>query len=104
MCILILAVEVSGDQLSAINMLGLVLCLMGIIGHIVHKVLLIQAVTGTVRALKEDFEPVGKVRGLKRDGEHNKPLLDEQKWDGSDDSDPDANIVLREVLQRRDGQ
>lgn len=38
MCILILAVEVSGDQLSLVNVAGLSLCLLGIIGHIVHKV------------------------------------------------------------------
>lgn len=38
MCILVLAVEVSGDELSSVNVAGLALCLFGIIGHIVHKV------------------------------------------------------------------
>lgn len=36
-CLLILAVEYNGDQMSAINMLGLVMCLSGIACHIVHK-------------------------------------------------------------------
>ncbi|CAH0401762.1 unnamed protein product [Chilo suppressalis] len=38
MFILVLAVEVSGDQLSAVNVAGLALCLLGIVSHIVHKV------------------------------------------------------------------
>lgn len=46
MCILVLAVKVSGDQLSVINVAGLALCLLGISGHIVHKVLFIRAVAG----------------------------------------------------------
>ncbi|XP_068633776.1 solute carrier family 35 member C2 [Battus philenor] len=106
MCILVLAVEVSGDQLSPINVAGLALCLMGIIGHIVHKVLVIKAVTGTVRALKEDDLDIGKARALNQSGEHKIPLLEDQKWHSgaSEDSDMDANIILHEVLQRRDGR
>ncbi|CAH2035694.1 unnamed protein product, partial [Iphiclides podalirius] len=106
MCILILAVEVSGDQLSPVNVVGLALCLMGIVGHIVHKVLVIRAVTGAARALNGDaHEPQGNGAALKRDGEYNRPLLAAQKWDNaSEESDVDASLVLREVLQRRDGQ
>ncbi|CAH2208930.1 jg18410, partial [Pararge aegeria aegeria] len=54
MCILVLAVEVSGDLLSSVNVVGLALCLLGIIGHIVHKILFIKSVAGTVHAI--DFE------------------------------------------------
>ncbi|XP_048004672.1 solute carrier family 35 member C2 [Leguminivora glycinivorella] len=100
MCILVLAVEVSGDRLSPINVAGLGVCLLGIIGHIVHKVLFIKSVTGAV-PLDDDFEPPTRSRTPKGGGE---PLL-EAKWTHpSDDSDVDANLVLFEVLQRRDGR
>ncbi|CAG5003262.1 unnamed protein product [Parnassius apollo] len=107
MCILILAVEVSGDQLSPINVVGLSLCLLGIIGHIVHKVLFIKAVTSTVRALKTDnFDQIGKTRPPKQAGEHNMPLLEDLKCQSgmSEDSDLDTNTILHEILQRRDGR
>ncbi|XP_077302562.1 solute carrier family 35 member C2 [Arctopsyche grandis] len=37
MFILILAVEINGDEMSRINVLGLIICLIGITGHIIHK-------------------------------------------------------------------
>ncbi|XP_023937957.2 solute carrier family 35 member C2 [Bicyclus anynana] len=104
MCILVLAVEVSGDQLSLINVVGLAVCLLGIIGHIVHKVLFIKSVAGTVHAI--DFDDTMPRPRLKSKGEHNEPLLDAKKWQnaGSEESDFDSNVVLFEVLQRRDGR
>ncbi|XP_045784117.1 solute carrier family 35 member C2 [Maniola jurtina] len=105
MCILVLAVEVSGDQLSPINVLGLALCLLGIIGHIIHKVLFIKSVAGTVHAI--DFEEhMTRPRLPKSKEEHHEPLLDGHKWQNaaSEDSDFDSNVVLFEVLQRRDGR
>ncbi|XP_047543563.1 solute carrier family 35 member C2 [Vanessa atalanta] len=104
MCILVLAVEVSGDQLSSINVIGLAVCLLGIIGHIVHKVLVIKAVVGTVSAI--DFEDMGRPRKPKSKEEHHEPLLDDNKWQNvaSEESDFDSNVVLFEVLQRRDGK
>lgn len=104
MCILVLAVEVSGDQVSLVNVIGLVLCLFGIIGHIVHKVLIIKAVTGTVHAIdSDDFENISKSRSPKE--ENQEPLLDDERWQNaaSEESDIDSNVVLFEVLQRRDG-
>ncbi|KAG6456314.1 hypothetical protein O3G_MSEX009674 [Manduca sexta] len=84
MCILVLAVQVSGDQLSAINAVGLAVCLLGIIGHIVHKLLVIKAVAGTVQAIDaDDFDAISHT---------------------SEESDVDANVVLYQVLQRRDGK
>ncbi|XP_041987579.1 solute carrier family 35 member C2 [Aricia agestis] len=105
MCILVLAVEVSGDQLSLINVLGLSLCLMGIIGHIIHKVLIIKSVVGTVHAIDtEDFENINRKRTPKSNGEYHEPLLEDEKWqNASEDSDFDSNVVLFQVLQRRDG-
>lgn len=107
MCILILAVEVSGDQLSAINVVGLIVCLLGIIGHIIHKVLVIKAVAGTVRALDvDDFNSMNKMRSPLLNGEYGKPLLEDHvHYNGvSDDSDIDANAILTEVLNRRDAR
>ncbi|CAG9781690.1 unnamed protein product [Diatraea saccharalis] len=102
MFILVLAVEVSGDQLSTVNVAGLALCLLGIVGHIVHKVLVIRAVAGSVRALDEDNFKINRPRSTK-EGDHSEPLLD-QHWQQSDDSDLDTNLVLFQVLQRRDGR
>ncbi|CAH2103683.1 unnamed protein product [Euphydryas editha] len=103
MCILVLAVEVSGDQLSLINVVGLAVCLLGIIGHIVHKLLVIKSVAGTVHAV--DFDVVNRSRKAKSKEEHHELLLDESKWqNASEDSDIDSNVVLFEVLQRRDGK
>lgn len=106
MCILVLAVEVSGDQLSPINVVGLGVCLLGIIGHIIHKVLVIKSVTGNVRGI--DFNDMGvreRKRVQKPKEETHEPLLeDNNKWQASEDSDFDSNVVLFEVLQRRDGR
>ncbi|XP_022832433.1 solute carrier family 35 member C2 [Spodoptera litura] len=102
MCILVLAVEVSGDVLSPINVVGLAVCLLGICGHIVHKVIFIKSVTGTIPALDADFNTIR--RPLKISGEHDKPLLEDQTWPASEESDFDSNVVLFEVLQRRDGR
>uniref|UniRef100_A0A2H1WBG3 SFRICE_041322 n=1 Tax=Spodoptera frugiperda TaxID=7108 RepID=A0A2H1WBG3_SPOFR len=102
MCILVLAVEVSGDVLSPINVVGLAVCLLGICGHIVHKVIFIKSVTGTIQAVDADFNTIR--RPLKISGEHDKPLLEDQTWPASEESDFDSNVVLFEVLQRRDGR
>ncbi|XP_045458450.1 solute carrier family 35 member C2 [Melitaea cinxia] len=103
MCILVLAVEVSGDQLSPINVVGLAVCLLGIIGHIVHKLLVIRSVAGTVHAV--DFDVVQRPRKAKSEDEHHELLLDESKWqNASEESDIDSNVVLFEIMQRRDGK
>ncbi|CAH1647405.1 unnamed protein product [Spodoptera littoralis] len=93
--------KVSGDVLSPINVVGLAVCLLGICGHIVHKVIFIKSVTGTIQAVDADFNTIR--RPLKISGEHDKPLLEDQTWPASEESDFDSNVVLFEVLQRRDG-
>ncbi|RVE43953.1 hypothetical protein evm_011385 [Chilo suppressalis] len=114
MFILVLAVEVSGDQLSAVNVAGLALCLLGIVSHIVHNVLVIRAVAGSMRALdSSELAPASKRSGAlstaHEEGEHSRPLLDTQPsraWTPtptqSDDSDLDHAQVIYQVLQRRD--
>lgn len=107
MCILVLAIEVGGDQLSPINLIGLPLCLLGIAGHIVHKVLFIKSVAGTVSAIDtDDFDSLTRKRVKQIDRkEHSEPLLEDEKWPNEDsDYDVDTNDVLFEVLQRRDGR
>ena len=42
---LVLAVKWNGDELSQINVVGLLVCLIGIISHVVHKVRIIQALS-----------------------------------------------------------
>ncbi|KAI5640953.1 triose-phosphate transporter family domain-containing protein [Phthorimaea operculella] len=103
MCILVLAVEVTGDQLSAINMIGLPLCLLGIAGHVVHKLLVIRAVAGSVAAIDQLDQPP-RTRETHQDARHEEgsSLLAEQKWQ-SEESDVDSSLVLYEVLKRRDG-
>lgn len=44
MTIIVLAVEFSGDIMSPINVMGLVICLLGITGHIIHKFYVSNAV------------------------------------------------------------
>ncbi|CAG9138315.1 hypothetical protein JYU34_000668 [Plutella xylostella] len=106
MCILVLAVEVGGDQLSPVNVAGLSLCLLGIAGHIVHKIIVIRRVAGSVTALDDDnFDPPVTLRTKKPD--NHQPLLADQQWSNeanSEDSDVDSNIVLYEVMQRRDAK
>lgn len=110
MCILVLAVEVSGDQLSLINVLGLAMCLLGISCHVIHKIILIRSVAGSVAALDEtddfDAQPL-RTRSPKKG--HHEPLLSSQdKWSPlemvSEESDNDANNILIEILNRRDGK
>lgn len=111
MWILVLAVEVSGDQLSSVNVAGLGLCLLGISGHIVHKIFVIKSMTGNVKVIDDidaDFngQMMNRTRSPKHDASgHEEPLLDDEKnkWsEGSDASDVDSNLVLYEVVQRRD--
>lgn len=41
-CALVLAVELNGDRLSALNVVGLVMCLGGICSHVLHKYRMMQ--------------------------------------------------------------
>lgn len=106
MCILVLAIEVGGDQLSSINLIGLPLCLLGIAGHVVHKLMFIKSVTGTVAAIDTDyFESMGQNRLAHTDRkELSEPLLEDEPHSEVSDTEIDSNGILYEVLQRRDGR
>lgn len=104
MCILVLAIEVGGDQLSSINLIGLPLCLLGIAGHVVHKLLFIKSVTGTVVGIDSDyFESMSQNRLAQTDRkEHSEPLLEDERHSEVSDNESDSKGILYEVLQRRD--
>lgn len=98
--------KVDGDELSQINTIGLVLCLLGISGHIVHKLNFIRTMTNKLKSDEEYSHGMQVSRATKHDNENGKePLLlgDEiSVSEMSDTSDVDSNLVLYEVTQRRD--
>lgn len=50
----ILAVEWNGDKLSAINVVGLIVCLLGISSHVIHKIKNIQPRTTSYKISYEN--------------------------------------------------
>lgn len=99
--ILVLAIKIDGDQLSRTNSIGLALCLLGISGHIIHKVIVINS---TVQANDEQMSPAIRNRSPRHESEVEpfEPLLDYKSSSDSDANDVDSNIILYEVVQRRD--
>lgn len=116
-CQLILAVEYDGDQMSIINMLGLVMCLGGIACHIVHKFALAKNVhtvamngslpmTATSNQNQSDGGTKTK-HNVKLDFQSSQrtPLLessDEYSDNASDDLHQNESEVIFDVLKRRD--
>ncbi|KAL0279805.1 UNVERIFIED_CONTAM: hypothetical protein PYX00_001284 [Menopon gallinae] len=101
-CTLVLAVEWTGDQISEINALGLLLCLGGISLHILNKAI---TASGNIRDSSSRDQEISVVGGER--SELHMPLLAEESSFSSqmilDDSDSDENSnVLFSVLQRRD--
>lgn len=69
-CQLVLAVELAGDRLSALNVVGLVMCLGGICSHVLHKYrTMVRSgartvdVTGTTSAANGSLANVPRSRG-----------------------------------------
>lgn len=112
-CQLVLAVEFNHDQLTLINILGLVLCLGGIFCHILNKY---WAYTKEQDELAQmvNFEP--RLNRLNDSGKvhiNNKPnhisqraplLLEDDalEFTDSDDQNEDTSNVIFDVLTRRD--
>lgn len=121
-CLLILAVEVNGDQMSTLNMLGLVMCLSGIACHIIHKfssskdmksMPMISDGGGITPASCEQQLQVNYVNG--NGGKHKTnyfsnqhiPLLDSDDAEHSESDDSqggqqNASEVIFDILKRRD--
>lgn len=122
-CLLILAVEVNGDQMSVINMLGLVMCLAGIACHIVHKFSTSKHIQNipiisdggmiTPTSCEQQLQ-VNYVNGhvakqtMKQNYFSNQhtPLLDSEDEENSNSDDSqgaqNASEVIFDVLKRRD--
>lgn len=84
-CILILAVEWSGDKMNSTKYLGLALCMIGVFGHVLQK----------YKNSKSNKNRYGVI------GDDNKHLtLPESDSDDSEDSNS-SNEVLFDILNRR---
>ncbi|XP_017881367.1 solute carrier family 35 member C2-like isoform X1 [Ceratina calcarata] len=114
-CILILAVEWKGDQMSGINFLGLLMCLCGIIIHTVKKVL--SSRNKKVETLEMQVNSLSS-NSLKHDDgiDTNFPLLTQKstsltnllnaEFSSEEDDiikhDENSTQVLSNILQRRE--
>lgn len=113
--------EINGDQLTLLNVLGLILCLGGICCHVIHKYTMFTShSSSSVEKSDNDRQlvPSGYEKTTIRN-EHdapiklnyrsgqNVPLLNED-FDDSDSDDllndkkNDSDVVLFDVLKRRD--
>ncbi|CAG2058826.1 unnamed protein product [Timema podura] len=86
---LILAVEWTGDKISVVNLVGLLVCLGGIIVHVVKKLI--------------NTNKDGRGDGTKTSFEMKTPLMaDEAVFSSGDETDNNSSNVLFNILQRRD--
>jgi hypothetical protein len=107
-CTLILAVQ-TGDQMNAVNAVGLFFCLGGIIFHVLHKSV-IASRRNSMSELDEDlFSSKGGLKQSDKSSDLRVPLLAESSVRftpgnnySTDESDEDSSNVLFSILQRRD--
>ncbi|XP_035739298.1 solute carrier family 35 member C2-like isoform X1 [Vespa mandarinia] len=114
-CILILAFEWKGDHISGLNFVGLLLCLGGIILHVIQKVLLNRSKVIESLELSDNSLPSNSSK--KEDGiDANLPLLTQKSsslinlltTDFTSDEEDDIKMkenssqVLSNILQRRE--
>ncbi|KAJ8866166.1 hypothetical protein PR048_033690 [Dryococelus australis] len=107
----VLAVEWTGDQLSMVNVVGLLVCLGGILVHVKHKVARAQEEgrTGLGGMDTCDADCISLDGGVSKGSELQVPLLGEDGQggppslhSGDDDSEEDSSTVLFSVLQHWD--
>lgn len=92
MVILVLAVEWNGDQLSPINVVGLLVCLSGIICHVIHKI------QTTAKYSAKSYEIQAERHEL---GEH--LMIEEHHYDiGSESDERSDTQILFEVIGRHE--
>lgn len=114
-CILILAFEWKGDHISGLNFIGLLLCLGGIILHVIQKIILHR--TKAVESLELNDKSLVNNSSKKEDGiDANLPLLTQKSsslinlltTDFTSDEEEDiktkdnSSEVLSNILQRRE--
>ncbi|XP_037938988.1 solute carrier family 35 member C2-like [Teleopsis dalmanni] len=122
-CQLALAFEFNGDQLSLINVLGLVVCLAGICCHLLHKYTMLVKLEA-INSIHNDNDLTFLDTTINNNGvntsHHNQtfntahrahtnltvPLLDETDSDDSNNGHKEQNSsdVIFDVLKRRDMQ
>jgi solute carrier family 35, member C2 len=124
-CQLVLAVEINGDQLSVLNVLGLIMCVLGICSHVINKYRMYLDQSATSSSLEGgggDSEPEpssyatrGKADEPMTNGgkfyrhKQKKPLLDSEELNHSDsdqsqNGDRNSSEVLFDILKRRDAR
>lgn len=128
---LVLAVELNGDRLSAVNVIGLVLCMGGICSHVLHKYTtlvkngkragIVNAMNGEASTSGDrsddgedcvvfDRQQQGVETPVKWRAGQNVPLLDEadeMSTDTDDESSPKkqtSSDIIFDVLKRRDAR
>lgn len=130
--LLILAVELNGDQMSVINMLGLAMCLCGISFHVFHKFCMakpanqnkipnISDTTLMISSKPYDHHQSANMDGLNMNvnkqnirldyfSAQKTPLLDstddalQSDSDDTQNNDQNASEVIFDVLKRRDAR
>lgn len=118
-CQLVLAVEINGDQLSFMNIMGLIMCLGGICSHVIHKYSTLTisagnrlsdngsgASNGSVGMAVDPKSQLHQVKINYRSSQK-VPLLDgadldDSDTDGSQNDNQSASEVIFDVLKRRD--
>ncbi|KAF5295492.1 hypothetical protein FQR65_LT10480 [Abscondita terminalis] len=92
--LLTLAVVVNGDTMSYLNLCGLLLCIGGIVGHVIHKIQTAQLTTGRIQDMEVDkFEVLESL------------INSNEVVDLSSDSEAELSDsqVLFDILNRRGG-
>lgn len=126
-----MAVELNGDRLSAVNVIGLVMCMGGICSHVLHKYTtmvkngkragIVSAMNGETSTSGDrsddgedcvvfDRQQQAVETPVKWRAAQNVPLLDEDdgvSTDSDDDSSPkkqSSSDIIFDVLKRRDAR
>ncbi|XP_037037482.1 solute carrier family 35 member C2 [Bradysia coprophila] len=115
-CQLVLAIELDGDQLSPLNVLGLIMCLGGICCHVIHKYYVMTSSaysettkldTDTAVSFDKAANGVQQVNLKKYRKDQSVPLLqadilDSTDSDASENDNQNGSDVIFDVLKRRD--
>lgn len=92
---LVIAVVCNGDRMSPINILGLLVCLGGIVSHVTHKVKTLQH-NGLIRAYNVETEKFETAESLMND------LTDTLSVSSHSESEMSDTQVLFSILNRHD--
>jgi solute carrier family 35, member C2 len=120
-CQLVLAVEINGDQLSVLNVLGLIMCVGGICSHVIHKYWTYleeqSAASSPESSVEYEKEPNNYknktttriTNGKYQHKQVKTPLLDSDDMvhsdsDNSQIDDKNSSEVLFDILKRRDAR